>query len=77
MVSVFIRVHDINVMNLSTAIVHNSLVGLMRSTSESLVGLTRGHRVVNLPIGNPVEEHSLKITPYWGFGSKDLQKFHL
>ena len=63
MVSVSIRVHNIYVMILSKATDHNSLVGLMRSTSGSLVGLARGHKVVNLPIGNPIEEHLLKIHP--------------
>ena len=41
--------------------------------SGSLVGLAHGHRLVNLPCGNLVEEHPLKIYPLWGLDLIDLK----
>ena len=57
MVIVFVRVRNIVVMNLSIATDCNSLLEHMKSTSESLLRLAQGRKVVDFPFGKCVEEH--------------------
>ena len=40
--------------------------------SGSFVGHAHGHRMVNRPCGTLVEEHPLKIYPFWGLDLPDL-----